>query len=361
MTDADICSAASISADGRYVAFHSDSGELVTGDTNDRDDVFLHDRQTSQTTRISVTSSGEQVDAESRQPSISSDGRYIAFHSDGAPLVSGDTNSSFDIFVHDRQTGQVQRVSVASGGAQANSYSYNPSISNDGRYVAFESQATNLVTGDTNGAYDIFVHDRQTGQTSRVSIASSGSQGNNASINAAISPDGRFVTFESSADNLLPAGDTNAKRDVFFHVRGEPPTTTDVDAWVDAPALVGAPPDGIAGIAITYGNDGTTPATSVVITATLPISLTYIGDSSGVSPTVNGGVLTWNLPDIAFPAQRQFLLWVGLPGDPYGTRYPLALAIDSAGPEADAPDNTLDLEVMIARQVFLPLVIRQVS
>ena len=159
------------------------------------------------TTRVSVASDGTQSNNSSYNPSISANGRYVAFESEATNLVRGDTNNFRDIFVHDRQTGQTTRVSVASDGTQANGHSYDPSISADGRYVAFASLANNLVSGDTNDQQDIFVHDRQTGQTTRVSVASDGTQASGHSFNPSISADGRYVAFVSSASNLV-GGDT---------------------------------------------------------------------------------------------------------------------------------------------------------
>jgi Tol biopolymer transport system component len=208
----------SISADGRYVVFESIASNLVSGDTNGKCDVFVHDRQTGQTTRVSVASGGTQGNDGSYDPSISTDGRYVAFESEASNLVSGDTNGECDVFVHDRQMGQTIRVSVVSGGTQGNDGSYDPSISTDGRYVAFESPASNLVSGDTNGEWDIFVHDLQIGQTTRVSVASGGSQGNDWSADPSTSADGRYVAFESTANNLV-IGDTNGERDVFVRDR----------------------------------------------------------------------------------------------------------------------------------------------
>jgi|GEM_PF-2042504 len=208
----------SISTDGRYVAFQSLASNLTAGDTNNASDIFVHDRQTGQATRVSVASGGTQGNNLSEIPSISADGRYVAFQSLATNLTAGDTNSASDIFVHDRQTGQTTRVSVASGGAQGNGYSYNPSISADGRYIAFHSYATNLVAGDTNSKSDIFVHNRQTGQTACVSVTSGGAQGNGNSYNPSISPDGRYITFYSEATNLV-SSDTNNKADVFVHAR----------------------------------------------------------------------------------------------------------------------------------------------
>ncbi len=149
----------SISADGRFVAFQSDATSLVVGDTNGAPDIFVHDRQTGTTTRVSVDSAGGQANSGSSYPSISADGRFVAFVSWASNLVAGDTNGREDIFVHDRQSGTTTRVSVDSAGEQGNGYSnFAPTLSADGRFVAFASDASNLVAGDTNGTGDIFVH-----------------------------------------------------------------------------------------------------------------------------------------------------------------------------------------------------------
>src|SRR5213078_3528455 len=212
-----------LSADGRFVAFQSDATNLVVGDTNGKTDVFVHDRQTGTTERVSVASGGGTQGTGNSGgffafPALSADGRLVAFQSDATNLVAGDTNGATDVFVHDRQTGATERVSVTSGGRQGNGFSAGPVLSADGRFVAFHSAATNLVTGDTNGAADVFVHDRQTGTTERVSVASGGTQSNAASLGSALSADGRFVAFQSDATNLV-AGDTNGATDVFVHDR----------------------------------------------------------------------------------------------------------------------------------------------
>ena len=208
-----------ISADGRFVVFVSDATNLVPGDTNGHQDIFIHDRQSGTTERVSVGSSGMQGNGDSSEPSISADGRFVAFWSDANNLVSGDTNLSGDAFVHDRQTGTTERVSVDSGGLEGNGTSAWPAISGDGRYVAFLSQATNLVLGDTNLTWDNFVRDRLGGTTERVSVDSSGGQSNGGSNNPSISTDGRYVTFSSSANNLV-VGDTNGYIDIFVRDRG---------------------------------------------------------------------------------------------------------------------------------------------
>lgn len=203
-----------ISVDGRYVSFYSDASNLVSGDVGGKIDVFLHDRQTGETSRVSVNSTGVQGNSHSYDQSISANGRYVVFRSEATNLVSNDTNNDFDIFVHDHQTGQITRASLNTNGIQANGYSQNPVISSDGRFVAFYSGATNLIANDTNSYPDIFIRDRQMGVTNRVSISANGIEGNGPSDFAALSSDGRFVTFSSYSSNLVD-NDTNMLPDVF--------------------------------------------------------------------------------------------------------------------------------------------------
>jgi hypothetical protein len=207
-----------ISADGRFVAFESDATNLVLGDNNGLGDVFVHDRVTGTTTRVSVSTAGTEGNGESREPSISGDGRYVAFSSSANNLVAGDTNSADDVFVRDRTTNQTFRVSVTSAEAQANSVSGAASISFDGNLVAFDSFASNLVAGDTNGFIDVFVRDIQAGTTSRVSVSTAGTQGNAESSDPHISGDGTSVAFSSWASNLV-SSDTNTELDVFVRDR----------------------------------------------------------------------------------------------------------------------------------------------
>src|SRR5262245_57058050 len=156
-----------------------------------------------ETTRVSVASSGAEGNGQSGVRSISGNGRIVAFDSDASNLVSGDTNNKTDIFIRDLATGLTERVSVSSSGAQGNSYSYSAVMSSDGKVVAFTSDASNLVSGDTNDSSDAFVHDLTTGLTERVSVSSSGTQGDSASYANALSADGRFVVFSSYAHNLV--------------------------------------------------------------------------------------------------------------------------------------------------------------
>ncbi len=203
----------SLSADGRFVAFASLADNLVPDDSNGEVDIFVHDRLAGETTRVSVTSSGEASDGHSQQPAISADGRYVVFASNGKnfdPRLV--TFWTLEIFVHDRVTGQTEWVSKNLDGTESNSYE--PTVSSDGRYVVFDSTSPNLVANDTNSVRDIFLHDRQTGQTSRANISTGGEQANSFSGRAALASGGRHVVFESYASNLV-ADDLNDEWDIF--------------------------------------------------------------------------------------------------------------------------------------------------
>src|SRR5919202_4504786 len=220
----------SISADGRFVAFLSNASNIVPGDTNSSYDIFVRDRLTNTTTRVSVDSAGNQGNNDSNFPSISADGRFVAFTSLASNIVPGDTNNTGDIFVRDTLTNTTTLVSVDSAGNQADDFSYNPSFSADGRFVAFNSLASNLVPGD-NYSFDIFVRDRITNTTTRVSVDSAGNhQRNSSSGSPSISADGRFVAFTTNAFNLVP-GDTNSSRDIFVRdTRTNTTTNVSVDS-----------------------------------------------------------------------------------------------------------------------------------
>ncbi len=210
--------AASLSGDGRYVAFSSEASNLVGDDANVRiEDVFVHDRKEGTTERVSLSADAGAA-AASQAPDITDDGRFVTFESQAADLVEGDTNDSFDVFVHDRGLGTTERVSVGSAGTQANGAgSYYSSISSTGRYVAFHSFASNLIDSDTNGVGDVFVRDRQLGTTQRVSVTTGDvDQATGESLNPAISGNGKYVAFHSAAPDLV-RGDTNNMRDIFGH------------------------------------------------------------------------------------------------------------------------------------------------
>ncbi|MDP9387327.1 MAG: calcium-binding protein [Actinomycetota bacterium] len=214
---------AALSFDGSVLAFTSGATNLVAGDTNGHCDVFVRDRAARTTTRVSVATTGAQGDDESTTADLSADGALVAFESKATNLVAGDTNAASDVFVRDRQAATTGRQSVDSTGAQANAHSVDASISADGRIVAFESNSVNLVAGDTNSVYDIFVRDRLSGATTRESVDSTGAQGTGTfllNIDAAVSADGRVVAFDSAASTLVP-DDTNGVRDVFVHEHRE--------------------------------------------------------------------------------------------------------------------------------------------
>lgn len=219
----------SISADGRTIAFSSSAKNLVPNDTNGFPDIFVKDLATGTTKLVSVSSAGVQADNGSTAPALSGDGRYVAYVSRAANLAPNDSNDNYDVFVTDLQTMTTTRVSTDASGGQGNEASGQqpgrPSISANGRYVAFWSTASNLVPGDDNNRPDIFVKDTQTGRIALVSVNAAGTPGDDFSIESAISADGRFVAFTSSAGNLA-AGDSNGLQDVFLASLGEPTNTS---------------------------------------------------------------------------------------------------------------------------------------
>lgn len=215
-----------ISNDGRFISFTSLATNLVTGDTNGRPDVFRRDVVSNTTIRVSVTNAGAQGNnTQTREAnmtsSISGDGRYVLFRSSATNLVAGDTNGVDDLFVRDCTGFTTTRVSLSNTGGQANNHSYMGKISNDGRYVVLSSAASNLVTGDTNIAEDIFIRDRTLNTTTRLSISTSGVQtptGALGSNKPSISDDGRYVVFTSYANNLI-SNDTNGVADTYMRDR----------------------------------------------------------------------------------------------------------------------------------------------
>jgi Tol biopolymer transport system component len=243
----------SLSSDGRYVTFESDATNLVANDENDSEDVFVRDRLTEQTILVSVDSSGNQAGFDSDTSTISADGHRIAFESTTSDLVANDNNDAADIFVRDLATETTTRVSVDSEGHEGDGYSYGPaSLSEDGRYVAFISDSTNLVENDTNGTGDVFVRDRQTGTTTRVSVSSSGAEGNESSWAPAISADGRYVSFASAATNLVP-NDTNGRFDTFVHDRV---TGETIRVSVDSDGFQGIPSQSESSESTAISSDG---------------------------------------------------------------------------------------------------------
>lgn len=237
-----------VSGDGRFVAFESSQTDLVPSDTNGYSDIFVRDRDldadgvfdesgagNSSTVRVSVDSAGAQGNGASYFPTVSSDGRYVAFKSSSTNLVAGDLNNDADIFVRNRDTDQdgifdeagatsTSRVSVNTANGDPNGASTGPSVSSSGLYIAFESDATNLVSGDNNGTQDVFRRDGDAGSTVMVSKTASGQQGSLASSGAAVSANGRVVAFESSSTNFATPEGTGT--DIFAWESGALETVT---------------------------------------------------------------------------------------------------------------------------------------
>jgi len=209
-----------ISADGRFVAFVSVATNLARDANGTVEDIFVRDLQGGTTTLASVSSSGVQGNSVSTIPVLSPDGRFVAFTSFAQNLVAGDTNASWDVFLRDRQAGTTERVSVGTNGEQGNHHSQRPYLSPDRRFVSFASLAPNLVAGDTNQRADVFVRDRLAGTTERVSVSSTGEQGNANVTHASISADGQRIVFHSSATTLVQPDVNGEKMDVFLHDRG---------------------------------------------------------------------------------------------------------------------------------------------
>jgi Tol biopolymer transport system component len=244
--------------------------------------------------RVSVSTSGEQADKDCVQPSISADGRFVAFLSYAENLVPGDTNQANDAFVHDRLLGISERVNVSSNGEQGNcagiGNAFSPAISGDGRFVAFDSCASNLVTGDTNGTTDVFVRDRLLGMTERVSVSSTGGQADNSSGEASITPDGRFVAFTSSAANLV-AGDTNGRQDVFVRDRVLR-TTERVSLTSAGEQLIGssrAPAISVDGRFVAFlSNSANLPGGGLFLRPQIYVRDRVLGKTEAVSVTFDG-------------------------------------------------------------------------
>jgi Tol biopolymer transport system component len=245
-----MCSLASISRDGRYVVFVSGASNLVPGLVYPQFHVYVRDLQLATTELVSVDSNGVPGNADSWAPTISDDGRFIAFYGYSSNLVPGDTNGNSDVFVRDRATASTFRVSVDSNGAEAAGYSGAPRMTPDGRFVVFMSDAPNLVPGGTAGAFDIYLRDVRFGTTEVVSVASGGARGDGSSMMPSISPDGRFIAFNSQADNLV-ANDTNGWEDVFLRDRLAGTTER-----VDVTSLGGQVTGNVAGVWPALSDDG---------------------------------------------------------------------------------------------------------
>src|SRR5258706_5590688 len=206
-----------ISPNGRWITYQSSSDNLVTGDTNAKDDLFLYDRATDTTTLISRNALGAPANGNAQiyGASLTSNGRSLVFYSQATDLLPEADNGNYQAFLMDVRTGALTLLSADAAGVQGDGTSRYPSISPNGKWVAFESSSTNLVAGDANAKYDIFVRDLRHGTIQRASVNDAGTEGNGHSDGPVISSNGRYVAFYSQATNLV-ASDGNAKEDVFL-------------------------------------------------------------------------------------------------------------------------------------------------
>jgi Tol biopolymer transport system component len=205
-----------LSASGRYVVFQSAAENLVADDGNEKYDIFLHDRKKGTTTRVSVSSAGDEAGADCIGATVSASGRYVLFQSVADELVAADLNETTDVFLHDLKQDTTVRVSVDEAGTEADGSSSNGMISANGRYVVFDSGATNLVDDDGSSIYDVFVRDLKLGTIERVSVDGTGDGGDGDSGLPKITANGRFVVFESAATDLLDKLDGNGDTDVIL-------------------------------------------------------------------------------------------------------------------------------------------------
>lgn len=268
------------SPDGRYVVMHSDSGNLSSvTDLNGTYDVYVRDRQLGTTTLVSIDSTGSfagNTGGGSYDAHITDDGRYVVFYGDQSDLVDNDWNWDWDIFVRDLQTNTTELISVdASGTMAGNATSADAYISNDGRYVAFSSYADDLQWDVTDGSWtgDIFVRDRQTDTTELVTVDSAGTSADGETARMAFSNDGRYLAYESTNSGVTTIPDTNGVKDVFLR-----DLQTDTTTLLSTAAIVGSATGNGASSRITISDDGTT-----IGFESLASNLTNVTDTNGVS------------------------------------------------------------------------------
>ncbi|MBK7191349.1 MAG: PD40 domain-containing protein [Myxococcales bacterium] len=232
-----------LTTDGAVIAFQSE-GALAADDTDTLQDIYLRDPTAATTTRVSVASTGAPAGARSVGLALSGDGRFVAFHSDSSALVPGDSNGVDDVFVHDRVLHETERVSVSSDETQANCGSYRPSLSADGRFVAFDSCTTSWaeVAGKTLAVLDVFVRDRLTGTTILVSthpLGDPGARWDHHSTDPVLSADGAVVAFASRSSTIADKGGTSTSSEIYAHA-----LATGANEWVSRHGpLLGQPPD----------------------------------------------------------------------------------------------------------------------
>lgn len=298
-----------ISDDGNYVVFVSDASNLWPNDTNGKSDVFMRDRAAGTTTVISYTSANRMGGGGTSRPSVSGDGTRIAFAAEASDLLPGDTNAAVDVFVRDMAVGTIQRVSVAAGGSQLALGGSQPSISRDGRTVAFESLSPEVVPSDTNASSDVFVRDTLAATTTRASVGASGEQADGMSFWPTLSGDGTAVSFESAATNLV-TGDENALMDVF--VRGVPAPPLPARPVITAPAP---------------GSIVRTEAVTVRGLADVNTSVRLLEGSAIVGTALAAADRSWSIP-VTFTAGAHTITAVANDGDDSPASSPVSFTID---------------------------------
>jgi Tol biopolymer transport system component len=312
---------ASISADGRFVAFASDAA-LTNGDTNGMLDVFVHDRETGRTARVSVTSGEKQVLADTEDPAISANGRYVAFDSDGQ-FSGGDGNGMVDVYERDRKTGKTKRISVDSNGQGVLADSASPAVSADGRFVAFESDGQLTAQTDYGPSplldSDVFVRDTKARTTTRMSLKSNGSEASTAaqiaSRDPAISANGRFVTFRS-VGGFVP-GDSNGLEDVYVHDRRTGKTqlvsVTSSGTPGNAPSGIAAPaPLSATGRFIAFESNADLVGSDGNGYRDVYLRDRRIGQTKRISVKSNGGAVDANHQEPAISGDGRFVAFASL-------------------------------------------------
>jgi uncharacterized repeat protein (TIGR01451 family) len=275
---------ADASYDGRYIVYVSDASNLVPNDTNGARDVMLYDSVTQQTFLVSKPVGGGQSNGASSPAHISSDGRYIVFRSDASNLVTGDTNGQSDIFVFDNYTGALEMVSRSWTGGLSNGFSKDPGICENGRFVVYTSEATNLVSQPHNGQRQIYVYDRQRQETFLASVNDSGDMGNGRGHRGTLSSDCGTVGFATDASNIV-ANDTNSARDLFIARIMYP-------ADLSASSITASgvfEPGATVTYTVTLRNSGTEPVTASLVDP-IPADTTYMSASVTAGGTYNSGL-----------------------------------------------------------------------
>jgi hypothetical protein len=308
------------------------------GDSNGASDIFVRDRQTGTTERVSVDSTGSQALGSSDSPSISGDGRFVAFVSTASNLVAQDTNGWADVFIHDRQTGLTTRANVDSNGAQANDYSWHPKISADGRYVTFASFATTLVANDANASgADVFAHNRLTGATSLVSLGTAGQQSATGSDSPAVSGNGRYYAFVTL--DPFVSFDSNSVADVYVRDSFVPWATLGggLSGTHGVPNFVGSGTV-LANTVITLTlTNALEQASTLLVVGFSQLNAHFKGGTLVPQPSLLFAIPTDATGSVLFPA-----FWP--PGVPSGAKLWLQYwVLDPAGPKGYAASNGLAL------------------